>query len=764
MDRSFKKLKLIIKTLGGIVFFYLGGFHFIRFINNISGKRLTILTYHRVTDRNIENIETSLPYLFVNQITFEKQLQFLKKYYRIINFKILKEYIKNNKRIPRNSLIITFDDGYEDNYYKAYPILKRMNIPATFLITVEKIGDKKFRPFWWDRAYHYFKELQKKENNLLFLLNNDREIFALYKEFKSNPSSLFKRLNTWETNKIEDLIKLLEEKYNLNNKDGVLRAENRMLNWKQIFEMKETMEFGSHTCNHYNLVYLEENQRRHEIKDSLKLLGKYINNEIYVFSLPSGNVDEDIKKIIRDSGYDFALTTKPGVNNLNDPFELKTINVWEKTASSINRNFSKGIFSYSISGFRLNLLRPFSPNGNKKQSNNIISEGKLDASNHFVKNKERRKINILFIIDNLWYVAGTENHLYYIIKNLNHNKFNCYIVTFDLRKTFFEKIKEENIKVFHIPLKRMYTPKAFFKAFEIRKIIKNYNIDIVQTFHFMSDTYGVLISKLSGVKYVISSRRDTGFNKKRINFFLNKVMNNMVDKFIVVSNAVGDVLSKFENIPKEKIIKIYNGVDIKRFNIPSKEDIKRKREEMGIKQNDFVICMVGHFRPEKGHDIFLNAVKEVKKSIRQIKAVIVGGGLGLEKYKSFCKTNDIYENVLFAGAVKDVDKYISVCDIACVPSITEGFSNALLEEMALGKPIIATAVGGNIEAVVDGENGLLIPPFNHKKLSEGILFLYNNPSIRQKMGEKSRERVELLFSLENMIKNYEKLYDGIVNK
>ncbi len=95
-------------------------------------------------------------------------------------------------------MIITFDDGYEDNYYKAYPILKRMNIPATFLITVEKIGDKKSKPFWWDRVYYYFKELQKKENNHLFLLKNDKEIFALYKEFKSNPSSLFNRLNTCE--------------------------------------------------------------------------------------------------------------------------------------------------------------------------------------------------------------------------------------------------------------------------------------------------------------------------------------------------------------------------------------------------------------------------------------------------------------------------------------------------------------------------------------------------------------------------------------
>ncbi len=309
----------------------------------------------------------------------------------------------------------------------------------------------------------------------------------------------------------------------------------------------------------------------------------------------------------------------------------------------------------------------------------------------------------------------------------------------------------------------MYTPKAFLKAFEIRKIIKNFNIDIVQTFHFVSDTYGVLISKLSGVKYIISSRRDTGFNKKRINIFLNRLMNNMVDKFIVVSDAVGNVLSKFENIPKEKIIKIYNGVDIKRFNIPSKDDIKKRREEIGIGQNDFVICMVGHFRREKGHDIFLNAVKEVKKSIRQIKAIIVGGGLVLEKYKSFCKANDIFENVLFAGAVNDVDRYISICDIACVPSSTEGFSNALLEEMALGKPVIATAVGGNVEAVVDGENGLLIPPFNHKKLAEGILYLFNNPSLRQKMGKKSRERVEILFSLDNMIKNYENLYDAIIN-
>lgn len=103
-------------------------------------------------------------------------------------------------------------------------------------------------------------------------------------------------------------------------------------------------------------------------------------------------------------------------------------------------------------------------------------------------------------------------------------------------------------------------------------------------------------------------------------------------------------------------------------------------------------------------------------------------------------------------------------DVFClVPNKNEGFSNAILEAMAMARPVIATDVGGNAEAVVHGQTGLIIPPDNSDALAEAILDLYNNPDKRLQMGQNSRERAVNVFSLEHMIKEHEKFYESLIH-
>ncbi len=377
--------------------------------------------------------------------------------------------------------------------------------------------------------------------------------------------------------------------------------------------------------------------------------------------------------------------------------------------------------------------------------------------------KNTDKINILFIIDVLWGGGGTEHHLYYLTKYLNREKFRCYIVTFDLKEMLVKKIRREGIKVFHVPVARYYTPNALYKAYELRKIIKRNMIDIVQTFHFKSDTYGVLVSRLSGVKKIISSRRDTGDTKKKWHTFLNKIMNTQINRFITVCDAVGERLSADEGIAKSRQVTIYNGVDLERFTVQNKDVISRLRSKFNISRDDFVVGTVAHFRPEKNYDIFLRAMREVKETINNLKVLAVGRGPTLNECKAYCAKNRMNDYVLFPGRVDDVRDYIDIMDVAClVPGSNEGFSNAILEKMAKGKPLVVTDTGGNAEAVKDGENGIVIPPFNHKRLAEAIIYLYDNPLLRGEMGRKSREMAEKFFSIEKMITKHEILYHEII--
>lgn len=376
--------------------------------------------------------------------------------------------------------------------------------------------------------------------------------------------------------------------------------------------------------------------------------------------------------------------------------------------------------------------------------------------------EERKKINILFIIDYLWDAGGTEYNLYNLLKHLDRSRFNCYVVVFDLGEKFVKRIREEGVKVYHVPVKRIYSPDAALKAFWLMRIIRENAIDIVQTYHFKSDTYGALVARYAGVKHIVSSRRDTGFKKKRRHFFLNRIANRQIGRFIMVSNAVSKLVGSLESIPEHKRITIYNGVDMDKFAAAGREEHGKLRERLGIAQGDFVIGSVAHFRPEKNYDVFFKAIASLSDRIENMKVIAIGNGGGMDYCRQFCRDNGLDGTVIFPGNVENVREYIAVMDVGCLVSGTEGLSNAVLEIMAMGKAMVVTAVGGNTEAVMDGYNGILIPPNDCGRLVEAINYLYQNPSKREEMGRKSRERINQVFSMEAMIRNHEDLYEQLV--
>jgi peptidoglycan/xylan/chitin deacetylase (PgdA/CDA1 family) len=342
-----ERIKALIRKSWGLVFFYGGVFHLIRFLNNLIGKRITIVTYHRVTDRSIEAIEESLPFLFASVETFRRQILFLEKWYRIISFEKLSIYIKDGK-VPWNSLIITFDDGYEDNYLMAYPVLRDMNAKATFFLAVDKIAGNG-QPWWWDRAYCYFRILEKVGNDDRLFQGLGEEILFILSEFKKDPSRLFGSLNKQDTGRIVGWLDTIENKYPINNVS--IMKYNGALNWQQISDMNEIVDVGSHSCSHSNITMLDQSQRNYEIGESRKLLQEKTKRKVIAFSYPGGSLDENAKRMVRDSGYEFAVTTAAGVNDLGSRYGLKRINLWEGASLGMHGLFSKGYLAYKLLGF-----------------------------------------------------------------------------------------------------------------------------------------------------------------------------------------------------------------------------------------------------------------------------------------------------------------------------------------------------------------------------------------------------------------------------
>jgi glycosyltransferase involved in cell wall biosynthesis len=384
----------------------------------------------------------------------------------------------------------------------------------------------------------------------------------------------------------------------------------------------------------------------------------------------------------------------------------------------------------------------------------------------FMTSSSSKKTNILFIIDYLYDQGGTERHLKYLLQLLNREKFNCYLLAFDTGATEFTKsLTDAGVDIEHVPVGRYYTFNAFYRAFHVYSYIKKKQIDIVHTFGFKSDFYGVIVAKISGVKVIISSKRDNADIKKRIQFFFNIFVRRLISRYIAVSDRVRDVVHNKEKVKLKNIEVIYNGVDLNVFSSPTAMEKKNAKKKLGFAEDDFVIGTVAWMRKEKDYPTLFKAFIHAKKDIPQLKLVLVGGGTLLEKYKQYIHEEGLTDDVCFVGPVNDVRPYLNALDVGClVPSCNEGFSNAIIEMMASGLPVVATDVGGNSEAVLNGVNGCIIPPSDHQLLSEAFVYLFENDNERKNMGLRSFERVMQEFSLLKMIERHEMLYFSLINQ
>ena len=370
------------------------------------------------------------------------------------------------------------------------------------------------------------------------------------------------------------------------------------------------------------------------------------------------------------------------------------------------------------------------------------------------------KINILFAIDYFHRTGGTEKHLAQLVRLLSRDTFKCSVVVFDLgANALIDGMRAAGVPVRHVPVQRIYTPNALRRATELAGIIKRDNVDIVQTFHQTSDTFAAIVAKLSGVKCIISSKRDTGQLKRPVHIFLNRRLKFLFDRTIVVADAVGEAVVATEHIDRSRITRIYNGVDTVEFSPPNTREAAAARSRLRFGDGDFVVGMVAGFRPEKNYDIFFQGAVKAMTVIPSLKVLAVGGGPLLERFRALYDIEGLRSRIVFTGETEDVAQYLKAMDVGClIPGKNEGFSNAVLEKMATGLPMIVTEVGGNAEAVIDGENGIVIPPADCEAFRAALVRMHSDPTARLAMGRRSRELVEQRYSLQDMCRKHEALY------
>jgi glycosyltransferase involved in cell wall biosynthesis len=287
--------------------------------------------------------------------------------------------------------------------------------------------------------------------------------------------------------------------------------------------------------------------------------------------------------------------------------------------------------------------------------------------------------------------------------------------------------------------------------------------DIVHAYLPAANVIGPLAARLSGVPRVIVSKRAMAEYKVHYPLLrrVEPLGNRLADVILVNSDAVRRDVERTEGHWAGKFRKIYNGVAPIEPWAPDEAMAFRRRE--GIPADALVALCVSNFYPYKGHEELVEAAARIAPAFRNVIFLMVGRDAGaMEATRARVRERGIEGSVRFVGSRTDVPDLLRASDLFVHPSREEGFSNAILEAMAAGLPVVACDVGGNPEAVVDGETGRLVPPRDPERFAGAMGELIADESKRKNFGEAGLRRCAERFTLDRMVGEMESLYESLV--
>ncbi|OGX15230.1 MAG: hypothetical protein A2166_00375 [Omnitrophica WOR_2 bacterium RBG_13_41_10] len=371
-----------------------------------------------------------------------------------------------------------------------------------------------------------------------------------------------------------------------------------------------------------------------------------------------------------------------------------------------------------------------------------------------------RKMKVLYIIDKM-NIGGTQKHLLEVLRLIDRNKYEPHLCCLVKVGDLSQELEKLGIKPKVYNIKRIYGYSGISSIISLAKYIKENRFDIVHTYLFLANIAGNLAARIAGTPVIISGRRDTGVPNegKWYHNIAYRITHSFASRVICVSDAVADTVYKKEGVRKERILIIQNGIDLLRLS-----NGRLKREDLGLKEDDFLVNMTGSFSWVKNHQFLLDAAPEIIRRNPKIKFLLVGEGELKQSILTRVKNLHLESNIIFLGKRPDSIELLKISDIAINLSFSEGSSNVLLEAMALRKPVVATDIPGNRELIVDKVTGYFVPLGDKERLTEIIVALSKDKTEVQKIGERAIIHIEANFRIEDKIKDLEFLYSHLIHR
>jgi glycosyltransferase involved in cell wall biosynthesis len=376
--------------------------------------------------------------------------------------------------------------------------------------------------------------------------------------------------------------------------------------------------------------------------------------------------------------------------------------------------------------------------------------------------------------------GGAERQVVELVKTLDPARFDPLVCSLSPEVPLAESLSDRARQLVVVPKRWRFDATTIYR---VAHIMRQERVRLVQSFLFDADMVARLAARRAGVPAVIASERNSDYRRPLLQYACLKLTRRYVDALIANSRAGQRFTVRTLGMAESDVFVIHNGVDVDRFRPREKAEARR---ELGMPAQGRVVGMVASFKPQKNHLLFLEVARRVLDRVPDALFLCAGeplrgagaGTLSLRAGTGAHRNVDDYhrrvgqaleqhrlgDRVRLLGKVEAVEQVYNACDLTVLTSLHEGTPNVLLESMASGVPVVATAVSDNAQIVPEGRVGHVVPSGDAAAMAERVVALLLDDGSRVAMGATAREWVEREFSTRALARKTGAVYEEVLQR
>jgi glycosyltransferase involved in cell wall biosynthesis len=321
----------------------------------------------------------------------------------------------------------------------------------------------------------------------------------------------------------------------------------------------------------------------------------------------------------------------------------------------------------------------------------------------------------------------------------------------------FDPAGMENTPIVYLPKEGTYLRFLI----RLRNYFREKQFDVVHGFKSSPTLYAALAGRSAGVPVILGGIRceydDRGWIRRGHRF-----VNRFIDGWVVNAKATTDSLVRGFGASPGKVFVVYNGIEPDSF--VSTYSSEQAKQRLDLDPKCPVVSIFAVIRPQKNHELFIETAARVAKTLPATRFLVVGDGDQRQRFEQLARSRGAGENIKFLGIRSDIPDLLAATDVSVLTSHYEGLANALLEAMAVGKPVVTTGYTGAEELVTNGYDGFITPMGDADAMAGRICELLRDSSLRRRLGENGRQTVATRFAMPAMASNLYAVYEMCMAK